>query len=88
MLAGAAGVWFWGGLFLDEHNSWLVEHWAYVWNFGLTGLLLFLTVHAAVAMAVVLRNPGAARPLVDADIAAGEFHWDEPRRRKWWQRKK
>ena len=86
-LAGSAGVWFWGGLFLEEKGSWL-GHWAHVWNFGLTALLLFLVVHSSTSMAVVLRNPGAARPLVDEDIAAGEFHWDEPRARKWWQRQK
>jgi hypothetical protein len=36
-------------------------------------------------MAVVLRNPRGAVDRVTDDIAAGEFHWDEPRRRKWWQ---
>jgi hypothetical protein len=87
MLAGAAGVWFWGGLFLDEQTSWL-DHWAHVWNFGLTALLLFLVVHSSASMAVMLRNPGAAVTRVNEDIAAGEFHWDEPRPRKWWQRKR
>jgi hypothetical protein len=86
-LVGAAGVWFWGGLFLDERISWL-DHWAHVWNFGLTALLLFICVHAAVSVAVVLRNPRAALDRVNDDIADGEFHWDEPRRRKWWQRKR
>ena len=86
-LAGAAGVWFWGGLFLEEKGSWL-GHWAHVWNFGLTALLLFFSVHAAVSVAVVLRNPRGAVDRVTDDIAAGEFQWNEPRPRKWWQRKK
>jgi hypothetical protein len=86
-LLGAAGVWFWGGLFLEERGSWL-GHWAHVWNFGLTALLLFYVVHSIASMAVVLRNPRAAVDRVNEDIAAGEFHWDEPRRRKWWQRKR
>jgi hypothetical protein len=56
-LLGAAGVWFWGGLFLDEQTSWL-GHWAHVWNFGLTALLLFMCVHAAASMLVLLGNGG------------------------------
>lgn len=56
-LLGAAGVWVWGGLFLDGKTSWL-DHWAHVWNFGLTALLLFLSVHAAASMAVMLRGGG------------------------------
>jgi hypothetical protein len=57
MLAGAAGVWFWGGLFLDERTSWL-DHWAHVWNFGLTALLLFICVHAAASMLVLFGGGG------------------------------
>jgi len=86
-LVAAAGVWLWGGLFLDERTSWL-DAWARRWNFGLTALLLVVCVYVAASMAVMLRNPAGAITRVQQDIAAGEFQWDAPRRRKWWQRKR
>jgi hypothetical protein len=85
-LAGGAVVWLWGGLFVDP-ASWLGRY-GRIWNFGLEGFLLYGIVESAVSVLVMLRNPGAARPLVEGDIAAGTFEWDERPRRRWWQRKK
>jgi hypothetical protein len=56
-LAGAAGVWLWGGLFLDDRTSWLGE-WTRRWNFALTGLLLVVCVYAAASIMVALRGGG------------------------------
>jgi hypothetical protein len=63
-LAGSAGVWFWDGLFLEEKGSWL-GHWAHVWNFGLTALLLFICVHAAVSMLVLVGGGGGAEGMIE-----------------------
>lgn len=85
-LAGGLAVWLWGGLFVDP-SSWLGRY-GRIWNFGLQGFLLYGIVDSAVSVLVMLRNPRAAVTLVTGDIAAGEFQWDEPPRRRWWQRKK
>jgi hypothetical protein len=60
-LVAAGGVWAWGGLFLDEKTSWFDDHWVHVWNFGLTGVLLFAVVNAVLSIAVRLRGAGRRR---------------------------